>query len=134
MSKFLLNLLVQISKALIYSKIKFYLKKKFFRRFRPIRPFGLAAAHLFFFQSAAPPLPTRPRPLSRPSSPSRPSQPRAGGALPTCRLPHGKTPPAAPPLPSPRPVDRWAPPIIPHLRLHPSSAASPPPPTTPRAA
>jgi hypothetical protein len=38
MSKFLLNLLVQISKALVYSKIKFYSEKNFPRHFRPIRP------------------------------------------------------------------------------------------------
>jgi hypothetical protein len=38
MSKFLLNLLVQISKALVYSKIKFYSEIIFFLRFRPNRP------------------------------------------------------------------------------------------------
>jgi hypothetical protein len=37
MSKFLLNLLVQISEALVYSKIKFYSKKKF-SHFRPNQP------------------------------------------------------------------------------------------------
>jgi hypothetical protein len=37
MSKFLLNLLVQISKALVYSKIKFY-SENFFPHFRPNRP------------------------------------------------------------------------------------------------
>jgi hypothetical protein len=40
MSKFLLDLLVQISKALVYSKIKFYSKKNFPRHFRPTQPFG----------------------------------------------------------------------------------------------
>jgi hypothetical protein len=119
MSKFLLNLLVQISKALVYSKIKFYSEKNFFRRFRPIRPFGPAAAHSLFssLQPAAPHLPTGPRPLSQPISPSRPGQPRAGGALLDCRLPHREMPLAASPLPSPCLADRWTPPIIPHLRL-----------------
>jgi hypothetical protein len=40
MSKFLLNLLVQNFKALVYSKIKFYSEKNFPRHFQPIRPFG----------------------------------------------------------------------------------------------
>jgi hypothetical protein len=130
MSKFLLNLLVQIFKAMLYSKIKFYSEKNFSVAFGPS---GLSAQlqPTCFFQPAIPPLPTGPRPIKRPSSPSRPSQPRTGGALPTCRLPHGKTPPAAPPLPSPRPADRWAPPAIPHLWLRSSSAAPPPPPATP---
>jgi hypothetical protein len=73
MSKFLINLLVQISKVLVYSKIKFYSEKNFSRHFRPIRPFGPTAAHSFFFfsfQPAAPPLPTGPRPLGRPSRPA----------------------------------------------------------------
>jgi hypothetical protein len=54
MSKFLRNLLLQISKALVYSKIKFYSKKNFSFTFgpigpaanRPMRPFGRAMAHL----------------------------------------------------------------------------------------
>jgi hypothetical protein len=45
MSKFHLNLL-QISKALIYSKIKFYSEKNF------SFTFGLASAHFFSFQPA----------------------------------------------------------------------------------
>jgi hypothetical protein len=40
-SKFLLNLLVQISKALVYSKNQFLIKKDFFSTFGPI---GLAAS------------------------------------------------------------------------------------------
>jgi hypothetical protein len=52
MSKLLLNYLVQISKAWVYSKIKFYSEKNFFRRFRPIRPFGPAAAHFLFFSTS----------------------------------------------------------------------------------
>jgi hypothetical protein len=40
-SKFLLNLLVQISKALVYLKNQFLIKKDFFSTFGPI---GLAAS------------------------------------------------------------------------------------------
>jgi hypothetical protein len=40
MSKFLLNLLVQISRALVYSKIIFYSEKNFPRHYQPTRPFG----------------------------------------------------------------------------------------------
>jgi hypothetical protein len=57
MSKFPLNLLVQNSKALVYSKIKFYSEKNFSRHFRPIRPFSPVS---FFFLSNRlifPPLP-----------------------------------------------------------------------------
>jgi hypothetical protein len=39
-SKFLLNLLVQISKALVYSKIQFFIRKEIFFSFRPNRPSG----------------------------------------------------------------------------------------------
>jgi hypothetical protein len=106
-SKFLLNLLVQISKAMVYSKIKFYSEKKFFCHFRPIRPFGPAAAHSFFF------FPTGRAPLFPLGLglTAGPAGPHAGGASPNCHLPHRKTPQA-----------------------HPSSAAPPPPPAPPRAA
>jgi hypothetical protein len=102
--------------------------KEFFRRFRPSR----GPSSFLFHWPSPPPLPTRPRPLGWPILPSRPSRPCASGAVSDCRLPHGKTLPSAPPLPSPRPADKWAPPIIPHLQFCLSSAASPPPPTTPR--
>jgi hypothetical protein len=57
MSKFLLNLLLQISKALVYSKIKLLFRKEFFLTFgpispaasRPIQPFSPAAARFFSF-------------------------------------------------------------------------------------
>jgi hypothetical protein len=96
MSKFLLNLLVQISKGMVYSKIKFYLEKNFSRHFRPIRPFGPAAAHSFFLLSNRP-LPLFPLGLGLTAGLAGP---RAGGAPPNCHLPHRKPPPAAPPSPS----------------------------------
>jgi hypothetical protein len=52
MSKFLLNLLLQISKALVNSKIQFLFGKEFFLRFWPNRPSGQPA-----------------RPASQPSQP-----------------------------------------------------------------
>jgi hypothetical protein len=63
MSKFLINLLLQISKDLVYSKIKLLFGKEIFLTFgpisptasRPIRPFGPAMAHFFSFQPAIPP-------------------------------------------------------------------------------
>jgi hypothetical protein len=93
MSKFLLNLLVQISKAMVYSKIKFYSEKNFSRHFWPIRPFGPAVAHSFFLLSNRP-LPLFPLGLGLTAGPAGP---RTGGAPPNCHLPHRKTPPAAPP-------------------------------------
>jgi hypothetical protein len=96
MSKFFLNLLVQISKAMVYSKIKFYSEKKFFCYFRPIRPFGPAVAHSYFFVPAAPP-PLLPMSLGLTAGLVGP---HAGGAPPSYHLPHRKTPPAAPPSPS----------------------------------
>jgi hypothetical protein len=101
MSKFLLNLLVQISKALVYSKIKFYSEKNF-----PVTygPSGLSAQPrpIFSFQPAVflPPLPTGPWPLGQPSPPSRPNRPpssssrtgakRARHRRPASRRPHGR--------------------------------------------
>jgi hypothetical protein len=96
MSKFLLNHLVQNSKAMVYSKMKFYSEKNFSRHFRPIRPFGPAAAHSFFFLSNRP-LPLFPLGLGLTAGPAGP---RVGGAPPNCHLPHRKTPPVAPPSPS----------------------------------
>jgi hypothetical protein len=66
MSKFLLNLLVQISKALVYSKIKFYSKKNFSVAFGQQRPI------FFSFPPASPPSPLG---LGLSASPSRPLGP-----------------------------------------------------------
>jgi hypothetical protein len=71
MSKFLLNILVQISKALVYSKIKFYLEKNFPRHFRPIQPFGPVS----FFISANFPSPYHWASTFRPAQPTRMAQP-----------------------------------------------------------
>jgi hypothetical protein len=67
MSKFLLNLLVQISKALVYSKIKFYSEKNFPRNFQPIRPFG--PVFLFFTGQFSLPFPLG---LGLPTGPAHP--------------------------------------------------------------
>jgi hypothetical protein len=106
MSKFLQNLLLQISMALVYSKIKLLFTKEFFPHFRPNRPSGQPAHPVFrpshghfFLQPATPPLPTGPQPLGRPN------RSRVGGALPDCRLPRGETPHLAPP--SPLSVPDW---------------------------
>jgi hypothetical protein len=95
MSKFLLNLLVQISKDLVYSKIKFYSEKNFPRHFQPVRLFGPAVAHSFFLSNR--PLPLFPLGLGLTAGPAGP---RVDDAPPNCHLPHRKTPPAAPPSPS----------------------------------
>jgi hypothetical protein len=79
MSKFLINLLLQISKDLVYSKIKLLFGKEIFLTFgpisptasRPIRPFGPAMAHFFSFQPAIPP----PLGLSLSAGPAHPHGP-----------------------------------------------------------
>jgi hypothetical protein len=104
MSKFLLNLLVQISKALVYSKNQILFGKEFspslsaHPAFRP---------SLFFYRPIFPPLSIGPRPSGRPSPPARPNRP------PFFFLPHQSrartaSPPAglAPPPRSPRSLHR----------------------------
>jgi hypothetical protein len=120
MSKFPL----QISKALAYSKIKFYSKRNFSIIFGP------AAVHLHFLSPTGrffPPFPAGPRPLGPVGhalvAPSLLAASLTGRRLQPRRL-----------CPSLRPADRWGPPVIPHLQLRLSSAAPPPPPATPRAA
>jgi hypothetical protein len=96
MSKFLLNLLLQISKALVYSKIKFYSEKNF-PHFWPNRPssqpahpdFWPSRSLYFPFQPGVPPLPTGPRPLHRPSRPPSSSSRRPHGR-PRCPPPEEK--------------------------------------------
>jgi hypothetical protein len=91
MSKFLLNLLLQISKALVYLKIKFLFRNEFSFTFgpigpaasRPIRPFGPAMAHLFFFNR---PLPLSPLGLGLLASPARPLGPADRASLAPCPI------------------------------------------------
>jgi hypothetical protein len=52
MSKFLLNLLVQNSKALVYSKIQFFIRKGISFNFRPNRPSGQPAYPAFLAPSS----------------------------------------------------------------------------------
>jgi hypothetical protein len=109
MSKFLLNLLVQISKAFIYSKIQIL-----FGNNSPqlsAHSTQLRLILFFSFQPAAPPLPTGPQPLGRPS------RPRALVA--PCRIatsPQEDASSRAAFALSSFPADRWTPPVIPHLR------------------
>jgi hypothetical protein len=69
MSKVLLNLLLQISKALVYSKIKFYSEKNF-----PVN-FGPAAAHFFFFSTSHSPPPPHWASASQLAQPTLTAQP-----------------------------------------------------------
>jgi hypothetical protein len=83
MSKFILNLLLQISKALVYSKIKFYSEKNFSFTLnpigpaasRPIQPFGPAATHFFLFSTGhfSPPSPLGLGLLAGPAHPHGPT-------------------------------------------------------------
>ncbi len=77
----------------ILKKLNF-IRKRIFHHFRPIRPFGPAAAHSYFFSGRASLFPLG---LSLTAGPA---SPRPGGAPPNRHLPHRKMPPAAPPSPS----------------------------------
>jgi hypothetical protein len=99
-SKFLLNLLVQISKALLYSNIQFLSENNFSSTFgpigpvasRPIRPFWpRAAKQAESAHQTAPPLPLPPT-LTDPMAP--PCHGRRAAPLPR----HGATPTDTPPL------------------------------------
>jgi hypothetical protein len=70
MSKFLLNLLLQISKALVNSKIQFLIQKPFFLAFGPADP----AAHLASGPASPPAAPS----LRAEIIPAGPSSPRVG--------------------------------------------------------
>jgi hypothetical protein len=65
MSKILLNLLVQISKALVYSKNSIFIQKGIFLRFRPIRPNPAHAGPLRPAGRRIPAQPIRPKQLWR---------------------------------------------------------------------
>jgi hypothetical protein len=86
MSKFLLNLLLQISKALVYSKIKFLFGKDFFLHFRPNRPNGQPAQlrpTCFFFNR---PLLLSPQGLSISAGPARPLGPADRASVAPCLI------------------------------------------------
>jgi hypothetical protein len=90
-SKFHLNLLLQISKALVYSKIQFLFRKEFSFNFRPKRPNTI--------WPFCPEWPTKPRPLPFLPSSLEPAAPPPPPLVPlrhghrTALLPcHGATP------------------------------------------
>jgi hypothetical protein len=111
MSKFHLNLLVQISK--VYIQKSNFIQKRIFPI--PSGPSSLSAQPrpiLFFsFQPVAPPLPTGPQPLGQHSRPARRWRP---AKLPP--PPQEDASSRAAFALSSRLADRWTPPIIPHLR------------------
>jgi hypothetical protein len=129
MSKFLQNLLVQISKAFVYSKIQILFENNFSQisanpAFRPNRgPF------LFFLSN----WPLHLSPLGLGLS-AGPAGPRVGGALPGCRFPHGEAPPATLPSPSLHARLTGGPHLSSSPPARPSLAMPPPPPDAPRAA
>jgi hypothetical protein len=107
MPKFLLNLLVQISKHLVYSKIKFYLEKNFPHHFRPIQHFGPAVAHSLFLSTGQFSLPS-PLGLGLPAGPAHHHGPTSRSLLPPTPKPNTAPPPAGivPPPRSPRRLHR----------------------------
>jgi hypothetical protein len=114
MSKFLLNLLLQISKALVYSKIKFYSEKNFSFTFGPS---GLSA-HFS-------PLPS-PLGLSLSADPSHPLGPANCTSVAPYRITTshtGKRLTSRRLRPSLCLADRWAPLVITFLRRRPSSTS-----------
>jgi hypothetical protein len=126
MSKFLLNLVLQISKALEYLKIKFYSEKNF-PSLSAHSAFGPAMAHLFFSNW---PLPLSPLGLGLSAGPSHPLGPADCALVASCRIATshtGKRLTSRRLHPSSCLADRWAPPIITFLRLRPSSTSSRPP-------
>jgi hypothetical protein len=111
MSKFLLNLIVQISKAMVYSKIKFYSEKNFFPSLPAHPAFRPSRGPFLFFSGRAPTLFTGPRPHGRPSRPARRWRPTESSPPPQ----EDASSRVAFTLSS-RPADRWTPPVIPHLQ------------------
>jgi hypothetical protein len=123
MSKFLLNLVLQISKALEYLKIKFYSEKNF-PSLSAHSAFGPAMAHLFFSNR---PLPLSPLGLGLSAGPSHPLGPADCALVASYRIATshtGKRLTSRRLHPSSCLADRWAPPIITFLRLRPSSTSS----------
>jgi hypothetical protein len=131
MSKFLLNLLLLICKVLVYSKNKLLFRKEFFLTFvpigppasRPIRPFGPAAAHFFFFSTGHSPLLSS-LGLGLSAGPAQPLGPADRALVAPCPIAAsliGKCLTSRRLHPSLCLADRWAPPVITFLRRRPSS-------------
>jgi hypothetical protein len=123
MSKFLLNLLLQMSKALVYSKIKFYSEKSFSFTFGPS---GLSAQPrpIFFLFNLPFFSPPSPLGLGLSAGPSRPLGLADRASVAPCWIAashKGKHLTSRRLRPSPCLAGRWAPPIITFLRRHPSS-------------
>jgi hypothetical protein len=125
MSKFLINLLLQISKALVYSKIKLLFGKEFFLTFgpigpaasQPIRPFSPATTHFFLFNRPCPPL--SPLGLGLSAGPACPLSPTYRALVAPCPIAAsltGKCLTSRRLCPSSCLTDRWAPPLITFLR------------------
>jgi hypothetical protein len=86
MSKFLLNLLLQNSKALVYSKIKFLFRKEFSFTFGPIGPAASRPSCVplvFFFNR---PLPLSPLGLSLSAGPAHPLGPADRTSVAPCPI------------------------------------------------
>jgi hypothetical protein len=77
MSKFLLNLLLQISKSLVNSKIQFLFEKNFSTEFSPLGPAGLPTPPALSYRpaQAVQPLPGQTRPAHLASQPLDPHVP-----------------------------------------------------------
>jgi hypothetical protein len=131
MSKFLLNLHLQISKASVYSKIKIVIQKIIFPHFRPNRPSGQPAhpafpprrSPFFFFSTGHRP-PLSPLGLGLSVSPARPLSPADRALVVPCLIATsltGKHLTSRHLRPSPCQADRWAPPVITFLWRRPRS-------------
>jgi hypothetical protein len=104
MSKFLLNLLVQISKAFVYSKIQILFGNNSHQLSAQPRPIPFFS----FFQPVDFPSPPHWAMTSRPAQPTITAQPATGHLLPPTPKPSTTSPPAGlvPPPQSPRRLHR----------------------------
>jgi hypothetical protein len=132
MSKFLINLHLQIFKVLVYSKIKLLFRKEFSLTFgpigqRPADPSGPSAQSrpiCFSFQPVVPPLPLSPLDLGLSAGPARPLGPADCTSVAPCLIAaflKGKRLSSRRLRPSPCLANRWAPPVITFLWRRPSS-------------
>jgi hypothetical protein len=100
MSKFILNLLVQIFKALVYSKIKFYSEKNFPVTFGPSGLSAQLRPIFFLFNHPFPPPPLHWASASQPAQPTLTAQPATFFFLP--HRSQARTEPSAGLAPPPR--------------------------------